>query len=273
MFNRFNFSFSIFLIYLFFLGGLTTSCSQQLYHIESNVQRENEEENINNISYTSKYKKTSKFQSTVLTIGAAFTSILNPRRHDMIAVLGETTGHAALSRMYKEMKQNVEGSMVLKNRPRINTSTVDVEALSNLPVDTLGYTYSQFLSKNDVTPDSRLPVQFVSDPELAFVMQRYRETHDLVHATLGMPTTMLGEVAVKWVEALQTGLPMCIAGALIGPVRLKPKHRLRYLNEILPWALQVGRQAKPFINIYFEQRWEQRLDEFRREFNISPPPL
>jgi ubiquinone biosynthesis protein Coq4 len=43
-------------------------------------------------------------------------------------------------------------------------------------------------------------------------MTRYRETHDLVHTLLDMPTTMLGEVAIKWVEATNTGLPMCYGG-------------------------------------------------------------
>lgn len=64
---------------------------------------------------------------------------------------------------------------------------------------------------------------FVDDPEMAYVMTRYRETHDLYHTVLTMPTNMLGEITVKWVEALQTGLPMCAAGAFFGPVRLGPK--------------------------------------------------
>jgi ubiquinone biosynthesis protein Coq4 len=46
-----------------------------------------------------------------------------------------------------------------------------------------------------------------------------RETHDLTHAMLGMPTTILGEVLVKWVEGLQTRLPMCVGGAIFGPLR------------------------------------------------------
>lgn len=44
-----------------------------------------------------------------------------------------------------------------------------------------------------VTPDSRADVKFVDDEELAYVMQRYREVHDLLHTLLGMPTNMLGE--------------------------------------------------------------------------------
>lgn len=32
-----------------------------------------------------------------------------------------------------------------------------------------------------------------------------------------------GEVTVKWVEAIQTKLPMCVGGAIFGPIRLKTK--------------------------------------------------
>lgn len=63
----------------------------------------------------------------------------------------------------------------------------------------------------------------MDDIELAYVIQRYREVHDLYHSILGMDTNMLGEVTIKWVEAIQTKLPMCIGGAIFGSVRLKPK--------------------------------------------------
>ena len=80
-----------------------------------------------------------------------------------------------------------------------------------------------YLFFQQIHPDDRPPVKFVDDPELAYVMVRYRETHDLVHTLLGMPTHLLGEIIVKWVEALHTGLPMCITGAMLAPVRLGPK--------------------------------------------------
>lgn len=44
-----------------------------------------------------------------------------------------------------------------------------------------------------MTPDSRAHVKFVDNEELSYVMQRYREVHDLLHTLLGMPTNMLGE--------------------------------------------------------------------------------
>lgn len=44
-----------------------------------------------------------------------------------------------------------------------------------------------------VSPDTRAPTRFVDDEELAYVIQRYREVHDMLHTLLGMPTNILGE--------------------------------------------------------------------------------
>ena len=104
-------------------------------------------------------------------------------------------------------------------------------------------------------------------------MRRYRETHDLVHAILGQPTNMLGEVTVKWVEAIQTDMPMCWSGALFGAVRLAPKQRRDYVNHNLPWALRCGHQAKLLMGIYFEKRFEQDVEGLRLELDIPSPPI
>ncbi|XP_050300590.1 ubiquinone biosynthesis protein COQ4 homolog, mitochondrial [Anthonomus grandis grandis] len=213
---------------------------------------------------------TNFWQRSVLTVGSAALSIINPHRGDMIACLGETTGEGALKYMKKQMEQSKEGIQILKEQPRINTKTVNLNYLQNLPHDTLGYAYYRFLEVNQVTPDSRMTVQFIDDIELAYVIQRYREVHDLIHTILQMPTNMLGEVTVKWVEALQFKLPMCISGAIFGPVRLKTNHRNLYLKHYLPWAIRTGTNAEFLLNIYFEKRWEQKLDDFYREVNIEP---
>lgn len=215
---------------------------------------------------------TNFLQKTILSVGAATAALLNPHRADMVAVLGETTGYQALSRIYAQMVNDPEGQQILQEKPRINSSIVDLEELSKLPEGTLGHGYIKFLNDNQVTPDSRLAVQFVDDPELAYVMQRYRESHDLFHTVLGMKTNMLGEVAVKWIEGIQTGLPMCVGGAIFGPLRFRPKQRQKYISTYLPWALRVGRNSKFLMNVYFEKRWEQSLMDLRQELGIEEPP-
>ncbi|XP_059615031.1 ubiquinone biosynthesis protein COQ4 homolog, mitochondrial isoform X2 [Phlebotomus argentipes] len=208
-------------------------------------------------------------QRKILSIGSSVAALLDPRRHDMIACLGETTGEVALRRIHKEMKSCEEGLQILDDMPRINSRTVDLESLGKLPADTFGHHYWKFLSDNKVTPDSRMEVRFLEDAKLAYVMTRYRECHDLIHTVLGMPTNMLGEVAVKWVEALNTDLPMCWGGAVFGAARLRPKQRKMYVQHYLPWAISVGKAAKPLMSVYWEKRWEQRIDELRDELQIK----
>ncbi|KAL5013094.1 hypothetical protein ScPMuIL_011645 [Solemya velum] len=216
---------------------------------------------------------TSTLQKWLLSVGSAGMAIVDPYRDDMIATFGETAGSTSLKWMHKKMMADPEGQEVLRDRPVINTKTITIPYLGSLPEGTFGRAYWQFLKDNKFSPDARLPVHFVDDPELMYVMLRYRQLHDLFHTLLGMPPNMLGEVLVKWVEAFQTRLPMCITGAMFGAVRLGPKDTSKYLRTYLPWAIRNGRQAKFLMGVYYEKHWEQDLDELRRDLNIEPPPI
>ncbi|XP_052862095.1 ubiquinone biosynthesis protein COQ4 homolog, mitochondrial [Anopheles cruzii] len=213
--------------------------------------------------------KVSKLQKLILSVGSSMAALIDPRRHDMIACLGETTGREALENIKHLMEANEEGRQILLEKPRINTRTVDMEALERLPENTFGHLYVTFMKENNITPDSRMETRFLDDPELAYVMTRYRETHDMVHAVFGMPTNMLGEVTIKWIEALSTGLPMCYGGAVFGAFRLRPKQRQNYLRQYLPWALRSGRRIRPLMTVYWEKRWKQDITELRKELNIE----
>ncbi|KAM9517983.1 ubiquinone biosynthesis protein COQ4 homolog, mitochondrial isoform 1-T1 [Salvelinus alpinus] len=216
---------------------------------------------------------TSPIQKALLAVGSGVAALQDPYRHDMVAVLGETTGHLALMTLRDRMRGDPEGYTILTERPRIRLSTLDLSKMASLPDGSFGREYLRFLEDNRVTPDSRVNVKFVDNEELAYVMQRYREVHDLLHTLLGMPTNMLGEVAVKWFEAAQTGLPMCILGAALGPLRLSTSRLEPLVTSLGPWAVRNGRQARCVFSIFYERRWEQSLEDLREELNIEPPPL
>ncbi|XP_047665231.1 ubiquinone biosynthesis protein COQ4 homolog, mitochondrial isoform X1 [Tachysurus fulvidraco] len=217
--------------------------------------------------------QTNGIQKALLAVGSGVAALQNPYRHDMVAVLGETTGHLALLKLKHRMSIDPEGHTILTERPRIRLSTLDLSRMSTLPAGSLGREYLRFLEDNNVTPDTRADVKFVDDEELAYVMQRYREVHDLLHTILGMPTNMLGEVAVKWFEAVQTGLPMCIMGAVLGPLRLSKSRTQKLVRSLGPWALRNGSRARCMLSVFYERRWDQNLEELRKELNIEPPPL
>jgi ubiquinone biosynthesis protein COQ4 len=76
----------------------------------------------------------------------------------MVAALGETTAGPVLPRLLDHMLESEEGRRILKERPRINTSTIDMAALARLPENTFGHTYVTWLERCGVTPDTRDPV-------------------------------------------------------------------------------------------------------------------
>ena len=117
-----------------------------------------------------------------------------------------------------------------------------------------------------------IKVHYIDDPELAYVMQRYRECHDFYHAITGLPTTIRYELALKAFEFANLGLPMSGLGAALGPVRLGPKHRASLVGEYYPWALRCGSSAKNVMTVYWEEKWEMDAEELRRELGIWMPP-
>lgn len=81
----------------------------------------------------------------------------------MVAALGETTAGPALPRLRDIMLESTEGRSILKERPRVNSSTIDMVALSRLPEGTFGRSYITWLDRCGVTPDTREPVRIHSD--------------------------------------------------------------------------------------------------------------
>ncbi|XP_051533352.1 ubiquinone biosynthesis protein COQ4 homolog, mitochondrial-like [Myxocyprinus asiaticus] len=246
---------------------------QRSYGVLTGQQHTSSDSNQYNGQLYTTHIPTNPVQKALLAVGSGVAALHNPYRHDMVAVLGETTGHQALIKLRDRMRNDPEGCTILIERPRIRLSTLDLTGMYALPDGSLGREYLRFLEENRVTPDSRADVKFVDNEELAYVMQRYREVHDMLHTLLGMPINILGEVTVKWYEAAQTGLPMCILGATLGPLHLSVSHLQMLLQSLGPWALRSGSRARCVLSIFYERRWEQNLDELRQELNIEPPPL
>ncbi|KRY33307.1 Ubiquinone biosynthesis protein COQ4 -like protein, mitochondrial, partial [Trichinella spiralis] len=101
---------------------------------------------------------------------------------------------------------------------------------------------------------------------LAYVMTRYRETHDLFHTLLQMPTNILGEVMVKWFEGIQFGFPMCITGGLFGAFRLYPKQRELFRLH-LNWIVHNAKHSRFLMNVYWENYWTADLRELRAKYS------
>jgi ubiquinone biosynthesis protein COQ4 len=114
-------------------------------------------------------------------------------------------------------------------------------------------------------------VHYIDDPELAYVMQRYRECHDFYHALCGLPVSVEYELALKVFEFANLGLPSA-ALSTAAVVRLNAAKRERFLSEYVPWALRCGSASQSMVTVYWEERWEQDLGELKKELGVWDPP-
>jgi ubiquinone biosynthesis protein COQ4 len=115
-------------------------------------------------------------------------------------------------------------------------------------------------------------VHYIDDPELAYVMQRYRECHDFYHCIVNLPVSVEAEIAVKYFEFANLGLPLAALSAIFGPLRLNSAQLQRLFSEYVPWALRCGGSARSLITVRWEHRWEQNIEDMKKELGLWDAP-
>ena len=214
----------------------------------------------------------SVLQKGAFGVLASLGAFADPRRADLVAVVGETTGVPALRSIRNRMLHSAEGRELLADRPRITDAAV--ARCWDLPPTTFGGAYAQFMGERGFRADERPAVRFVDDPELAWVAARAREVHDFWHVLFDCHTNVFGESALKAVEFVQTGLPMTAMAVVAGEFRMKTADR-RLMNKVfLPWAVRAGSKSADLMTIYYEKHFDEDLVELRERWRIevAPPP-
>jgi ubiquinone biosynthesis protein Coq4 len=110
---------------------------------------------ILNLSEKAQHIETNCAQKIVLALGSSILALIDPTKGEHIATLGETTGSEALKIIQKKMNQDATGRRILQEKPYINSSTLDMNALSLLPTNTFGYGYYKFMSERGFSADER----------------------------------------------------------------------------------------------------------------------
>ncbi|KAI3403916.2 COQ4 [Candida oxycetoniae] len=214
-----------------------------------------------------------KFEKLLMFLGSSMGAFFHPEKNKYIVALGESTAiEPVLKRLQKTMLSDPIGRQILYDRPRMTSTSLDLDHLRELPDNTIGRNYVNWLDREGVSPDTRVPVKYIDNEELAYIFQRYRECHDFYHAITGLPIIIEGEISVKVLEFMNIGIPMSGLGALFAPTRLKPSQRKRLREVYYPWAIRSGLYSKPLINVYWERILDKDIHEFRKEMGIEPPP-
>lgn len=191
---------------------------------------------------------------------------------DLIATFAETTSTPYfIPRLRNAMLRSPTGRRILRDRPRLTSTSLNLPYLRTLPPNTVGRTYIEWLDREGVSPDTRSAVRYIDDEECAYVMQRYRECHDFYHALTGLPIVREGEIALKAFEWANTGLPMT-GLSMFSAFTLKRAEQKRFLQIYLPWALRNGWRAEEVINVYWEEELQTNVEDLRARLGVERPP-
>lgn len=224
----------------------------------------------NNLDLIKNYKKlNSNLDRYNLILKSAVDSVKDPEDGQHVSELGDLTNLNSLKQIKARMLETAEGMQILTEKPRVTEDSMDFKNLSNYDKNSLGYAYYQYMSRNNFSPNERPLAKYIPDIELSYVCQRYKETHDFYHVLLNMDRTLIDEVAVKWFEAEHLRLSSSSLGGLFGSLTLSPKEVFFLYNRLLPGIIQIARNSKFLLGIYFEKRLKQDLSDLRKELNID----
>jgi ubiquinone biosynthesis protein COQ4 len=206
-------------------------------------------------------------------VGKAVVRVLgdSTKTHEIHRV-EEITGRPRYRRLLAEMAATPEGRRILAERPELSSDHVDYDRLRALPATTLGGAYARHLDDNKLSADYQAAAtRHVDDPEMAYLMRRFRQTHDVWHALMGIGITGHEEVLTHWFSYGQLRLPVSALIMVFGTMKhMLFERRWDALRHSLMEAYRSGRNAEPLLSVYWEDLWERPLEEVRARYGVQP---
>lgn len=206
-------------------------------------------------------------------IGQAIVRVLgdSTKTHEIHRV-EEITGRPAFRRIQAELEATPEGRRLLAEQPELSTKLVDYDHLRELPATTFGGAYVRHLDTNGITADYQAAAtRHVDDPTMAYLMRRFRQTHDVWHALLGLGILGHEEVIIHWFSYGQLRLPVSAMVMLLGTMKhIVLEQRWGAMRHSMMEAYRAGRDAEPLMPVYWEDHWERPLEEIRARYNVRP---
>ena len=210
----------------------------------------------------------STLRSAWLGITAGFRLLLDPDDTRQVFVIATVVDRPRLRRMVERLEQLPEGRALLAERPAIDSKSVDYARLRRLPEHTLGGAYARMLEREGLDPDLFQPPPLLA-PELAYVAQRIRQTHDIWHVITGLSTDVPGEVAL---QAFTNGqLHNRTSRLIVTFGTLFYGMRYRNLRRRARAFKRAGLRSQFLLAVRWEELWEEPLDALRARLGVELP--
>ncbi|MCA9588613.1 MAG: hypothetical protein KC657_25025 [Myxococcales bacterium] len=193
---------------------------------------------------------------------AAATLARDHTRLDQVLELAVALNLPTIKRRWTEIAGSEEGRALLEERPKIDEAHVDYAALTRLPDGTLGREYARFLADNGISPAPFATPPDVGSEGAAWVMMRFRQSHDIWHVLTGYAPDVEGELLLQAFTFAQAKAPASAFLVLFGTLRYAWRFPRGYFRR-LARAYRRGKATTFLGTVRWESLWERPVGEVR----------
>ncbi len=209
--------------------------------------------------------------------GAALRKLLqDPDDLPQVFTLVESIPGTAPYRLLRGFKRTAGGRALLRQRPDIVPTLADREGLAKLPEGSLGRAYLAFVESEGISPEGIRDAalkgaqrDLTDDPELLFVKERMRDTHDLWHAATGYKGDVAGEIgllAFILAQNFHPGIGMILLAALFKGFAFD-------VRAVVAEGFRRGRAAEFLPSQEWETLLPLPLSVVRDRLRLGDPPV
>ena len=204
-------------------------------------------------------------------LGALSRVLSNPEDTEQVLVFSNYMNAGSSRDRLHRFYDDPRGRRLYDEHRAIDSHTIDLDALAQLPEGTLGHAYAMFMKTHGLTPNvfDGTPEE-IHEPHAAYAMQRMRQTHDLWHVVTNAETDPAGEIALQAFTYAQVRAPSSAILAATGTLRT-----LRHTRAIVPDVLEMirrGLKADKLAVFPWEDHWATPLAEVRQLLGLPTQP-
>jgi ubiquinone biosynthesis protein COQ4 len=149
---------------------------------------------------------------------------------------------------------------------------IDLRSLQKLPEGTLGRVFSDNMVAAGLGPEA-LP-DLASPDRPSYFRAHLYETHDVWHTVTGFGMDRFGEIGLQafYLAQIGGGLPSLLLAVGFLRIALYERDKGRHLMDGIVRGYEMGRRAKPFFGVHWDELWSEPLSEVRVRLGVVEEP-
>ena len=200
----------------------------------------------------------------------------NPDDTALVFEIIEALSGRTRTKVFDRFRRSESGQRLLAARPNLLARLTDRAALLALPPGTLGRTYGEFMSREQISADGLVEASedwLRNDipAERRWFADRLRDTHDLWHVVTGYGRDLIGEASLLAFTYAQTRKPGI--GFIVAVAYFKARGINSPARRLLREGYRRGRRAAWLPGVEWEALLDQPLARVREQLGVGDPPV